>query len=122
MYSQIWLNVLVNDHQFGYITELKKEKKNTEQQYVTSHLFLGAVFPFLSFKIKNKTFSFFLLDLYRCPIPPLPQLPLRFHFTFFPEWSGGRGETPQVPAKTKNSLNRRFCTTNSTGLVLQQRY
>jgi hypothetical protein len=24
MYSQIWLNVLVNDHQFGYITELKK--------------------------------------------------------------------------------------------------
>ncbi len=90
MDSQIWLNVLVNDHQFGYITELKKEK---EKPWLVS-CFLGAVFPFLSFKlflifIFIFRVSFFLLGLYRCPIPPLQQLPLRFHFTFFAEWRKG---------------------------------
>ncbi len=86
MDSQIWLNVPVNDHQFGYIHRIEKEKENTEQ-YVTSHLFFRCSFSF-SFLLKKiiiiKIFSFFLLVLYRCPIPPLQQLPLRFHFAFFP--------------------------------------
>jgi hypothetical protein len=32
-YSQIWLNFVVDDHQFGYITEMKvkKEKKKRKQ-------------------------------------------------------------------------------------------
>jgi hypothetical protein len=32
-YSQIWLNFVVDDHQFGYITEMKpKEKKKKKKQ------------------------------------------------------------------------------------------
>jgi hypothetical protein len=31
VYSQIWLNLLVNDHQFSYITLKRKEKKRKEK-------------------------------------------------------------------------------------------
>lgn len=122
MDSQIWLNVLVNDHQFGYIHRIEKEKENSEQ-YVTSHLFFRCSFSFsfLLKKKKQKIFSFFLLVLYRCPIPPLQQLPLRFQFHLLPLVEEG-GKTPQVATKTRNTLSRRFCTTTSTGLVLQQRH
>jgi hypothetical protein len=31
VYSQIWLNLLVDDFQFGYITKLEKRKKKASE-------------------------------------------------------------------------------------------
>jgi len=32
VYRQIWLNFLVDDYQFGYITKLKKKKKSPKKK------------------------------------------------------------------------------------------
>jgi hypothetical protein len=36
LYSQIWLNLLVDDHLFGYITKFEKEKNPSSTTLLSS--------------------------------------------------------------------------------------
>jgi len=79
MYSQIWLNVLVNDHQFGYITELKKKRKTLNSMWLVT-CFLGAFFLF--FPLKKKKILFLLSPRFvplSNPASPTASTPFPFH-------------------------------------------